>query len=77
MKTKKTMIKGLAIDVLVVEVAQTDARGMLFYRAEIFVRERRTGIERLVRRTRLPGSAAELARTVQEQGVRALEGLAK
>lgn len=77
MKTKKTVIKGLAIDVLVIETVHTDTRGTLFYRAEIHVRERKTGIERLVRRTRLPGSAAELARAVQEQGVRALEGLAK
>lgn len=77
MKTKKTVVRGLAIDVLVLETTHLDARGTLFYRAEIFVRERRTGIERLVRRTRLPGSAAELARAVQAQGVRVLEGLAK
>ncbi len=77
MKTKKTIIKGIAIDVLVIETTHRDVRGTLFYRAEIFVREKKTGIERLVRRTRLPGSAAELARAVQQHGVRVLEGLVK
>ncbi|WP_113048380.1 hypothetical protein [Agrobacterium tumefaciens] len=77
METKKTLIRGLAIDVLIVETMHTDTAGMLFYIAEIHVRERKTGIEKLVRRTRLPGSTAELARAVQAQGVRALEGLVK
>jgi len=76
MKTKKTIVRGLAMDIIVIETVHTDALGTLFYRAEIFVRERRTGIERLVRRTRLPGSAAELARAVQRLGVRALDHLA-
>ncbi len=77
MKTKKTVIKGLAIDVLVIETTHRDAHGTLFYRAEIFVREKKTGIERLVRRSRIPGTGQELARAVQAQGVRALEGLVK
>lgn len=76
METKKTLIRGLAIDVLVVETMQTDASGMLFYVAEIHVREKRTGIEKLVRRTRVPGSGQELARDVQRLGVRALDHLA-
>ena len=41
MKTTKTLIRGLAIDVLVVETMQTDAAGMLFYIAEIHVRSGR------------------------------------
>lgn len=73
MKTKKTLIRGLAIDVLVVETTQTDAAGTLFYFAEIHVREKKTGAEKLVRRTRIPGAAKELAQAVQQRGVRALE----
>jgi hypothetical protein len=75
-KTKKTLIRGLAIDVLVVETTQTDAAGTLFYFAEIHVREKRTGAEKLVRRTRIPGAGQELARAVQQRGVRALDGFA-
>lgn len=76
METKKTLIRGFAIDVLVVETMQTDAAGMLFYVAEIHVRERKTGTEKLVRRTRVPGSGQALARDVQRLGVRALDHLA-
>ncbi|TDX76234.1 hypothetical protein EDE05_117116 [Neorhizobium sp. R1-B] len=75
MKKKKTLIRGLAIDVLVIETMQTDAVGMLFYIAEIHVRERKTGTEKLIRRTRVPGSGEALARDVQRLGVRALDHL--
>ncbi|MFB2567282.1 hypothetical protein [Rhizobium sp. IMFF44] len=73
METKKTIIRGLAIDVLIVETTHADARGTLFYRAEILIRERKTGAQRLVQRTRLPGTANELAKAVQKRGLRALE----
>lgn len=77
METKTTTIKGLAIDVVVVEIMQTDAAGaVLWYVATISIRERRTGIKKHVRRTRVPGSAQELARAVQRLGVRALDHLA-
>jgi hypothetical protein len=75
MKTKTTVVRGLAIDVIVVETIHTDAVSTLFYVATIFVRERRTGTEKLVRRTRIPGSGQELARAVQRMGVRALDHL--
>ncbi|MDP9559933.1 UNVERIFIED_ORG: hypothetical protein J2740_001103 [Rhizobium nepotum] len=73
MKTTTTVIRGLAIDVLVIETVHTDAVGTLFYRAEILIRERKSGAQRLVRRTRIPGTAKELAQAVQQGGVRALE----
>ncbi len=76
MKTKRTLIRGLAIDVVVVETMQADAAGILFYVAEIHVREKRSGNEKLVRRTRIPGAGQELARAVQQLGVRALDHLA-
>jgi hypothetical protein len=77
METKTTTIKGLAIDVLVVEIMHTDAAGaVLWYVATISIRERKTGIEKHVRRTRVPGSGQELARAVQRMGVRALDHLA-
>ncbi|SEH27923.1 hypothetical protein [Rhizobium sp. NFR12] len=76
MKTKTTVVRALAIDVIVVETMHTDAVSTLFYVATIFVRERRTGTEKLVRRTRIPGYGQELARAVQRIGVRALDHLA-
>jgi len=76
MKTKTTVVRGLSFDVIVVETIHTDAVSTLFYLATIFVRERKTGTEKLVRRTRIPGSGRELARAVQRSGVRALDHLA-
>lgn len=76
MKTMTTVIRGLALDVVVVETTQADAVGIAFYYAEILVRERGTGNQRLVRRTRIPGTGKELVKAVQQHGVRALDGLA-
>lgn len=73
MKTTTTLIRGLAIDVLVIETVHADAVGTLFYRAEIVVRHRKTGAQHLVQRTRIPGTAQALARDVQRNGLRALE----
>lgn len=74
MKTMTTVIRGLAIDVVVVETTQADAMGILFYYAEIFARNRGTGTQHLVRRTRIPGAGKQLARAVRQHGVRALDG---
>lgn len=76
MKTRTTTIRGLAIDVLVIETTHTDARGTLFYRAEIVIRERKTGAQRLVRRSRIPGAGQTIAHDVQQRGLRALRTIA-
>lgn len=76
METKTTTIRGLAIDVVVVETMHTDAAGtVIWYVATISIRERKTGTQHLVRRTRVPGSGQALARDVQRLGVRALDHL--
>ncbi|MGH6763751.1 MAG: hypothetical protein ACRECW_19430 [Phyllobacterium sp.] len=76
METKTTTIKGLAIDVVVVETMHTDVTGaVLWYVATISIRERKSGIQKLIRRTRVPGSGQALARDVQRLGVRALDHL--
>ncbi|MBD9385686.1 hypothetical protein IB237_00725 [Agrobacterium sp. AGB01] len=77
MESKKTLIRGLAIDVIVVETMHTDAVGTLFYIAMIYVRHRRTGAQHLVQRTRIPNSGQALARDVQRNGIRALEAFKK
>lgn len=73
MKTITTVIRGIATDVLVIETVQTDAVGTLFYRAEILVLHRKTGAQKLVRRTRIPNTARILARELHLRGLRALE----
>lgn len=75
MNTTTTTIRGLAIDVLVIETMHTDAVGVLFYIAEVVIRERKTGAQRLVRRSRIPGTGRELAIAVQQRGLRALNAL--
>ncbi|MQW06356.1 hypothetical protein GHK45_22295 [Sinorhizobium meliloti] len=77
MQTKTTVVRGLAIDVIVVETTHADAIGaVLWYVATISIRERKTGVQKLIRRTRVPGSGQALARDVQRLGVRALDHLA-
>lgn len=76
METKTTMIRGLAIDVIVIETMHSNGSSILFYSAEIYIRSRRTGAQQLARRTRIPGTGLTLARDVQRMGIRALETLA-
>lgn len=76
MEAKRTVVRGLAIDVVVVEAAHRDASGKhIWYVATIYVRERKTGVQKLIRRTRIPGSGQALARDVQRLGVRALDAI--
>lgn len=77
METKKTVVRGLAIDVIVVETMHTDAVGTLFYIAMIYVRSRKTGAQHLVQRTRIAGTGQALARDMQRNGIRALETFKK
>lgn len=76
METTTTTIKGLAVDVIITETTHRDARGTLFYLATITVRSRKTGVEKIARRSRLPGAGKAIARDVQRLGVRALDRLA-
>lgn len=73
METRKTIVRGLAIDVIVVETMHADSIGHLFYVAMIYVRSRKTGAQRFLQRTRIPNSGQALARDVQRRGMRALE----
>lgn len=76
METTTTIIKGLAVDVIITETTHRDTRGILFYLATITVRSRKTGVEKIARRSRLPGAGKAIARDVQRLGVRALDRLA-
>lgn len=76
METTTTTIRGLAADVIIAETTHRDEHGILFYLAVITVRSHKTGIERVARRSRIPGAGKALVRDVQRMGVRALDGLA-
>lgn len=76
METTTTTIRGLALDVIITETTHRDERGILFYLAVITIKSHRTGVERVARRSRIPGAGASLARDVQRLGVRALDKLA-
>lgn len=76
METTTTTIRGIAFDVLVTETTHRDARGVFFYLAVIAIRSRKTGIEKVARRSRIPGTGKAFARDVERLGVRALNALA-
>lgn len=76
METTTTTIRGLAFDVLVTETTHRDGKGVLFYLVTVVIRSRKTGVERIARRSRIPGAGKTLARDVQRMGVRALDELA-
>lgn len=73
MMTKRTVVRGLSFDLVVVETTQCDRIGPLFYVAAICLLNRKTGTERLIRRTRIPGCAAEIVLDIQNRGLRALD----
>jgi hypothetical protein len=75
METTTTTIRGLAFDVLVTETTHRDGKGVLSYLAIVVLRSRRTGVERIARRSRIPGAGKDLARDVQRLGVRAVDKL--
>lgn len=76
METTTTTIRGLAFDAILTETTHKDAHGVLFYLAVVTLRSRKTGVERVARRSRIPGAGKALARDVQRLGVRALDKLA-
>lgn len=73
MKTKTTVFKGLTFDILVEEQRSDDAQGgRLWYLAAVYVRDR-SGQRHLVRKSRLPGAADELAAMVRRDGLRVFD----
>ncbi|THF50231.1 helix-hairpin-helix domain-containing protein [Allorhizobium terrae] len=76
MEKTTTTIRGLAFDAILTETTHKDAHGVLFYLAVVTLRSRKTGVERVARRSRIPGAGKALARDVQRLGVRALDKLA-
>ncbi|WP_457579086.1 hypothetical protein [Ensifer adhaerens] len=74
MRQTITRIKGLTVNVEVVEVSQSDKNGgIICYFASIYVQVRGSAEKRLVRRSRLPGTAAALKAEIKRDGLRAFD----
>ncbi|MGO7634182.1 hypothetical protein [Rhizobium leguminosarum] len=76
MRQTITRIKGLTVNIEVMEVQQQDAAGgTIWYYAAIYVQRHGSEEKTLVRKSRLPGAAAELKKEIQRDGLRAIDRL--
>ncbi|WP_086994813.1 hypothetical protein [Rhizobium sullae] len=76
MKQTITKIRGLTVNVEVLEVQQQDSNGVtIWYHAAIYVQHRGRSEKRLLRKSRLPGTAAELCKEIQRDGLQAFDRL--
>ena len=74
MRQTITKIRGLRVNVLIEEVHhQHDRGGLICYFASIYIQPHGSAEKRLVRRSRLPGAAAELRKEIQKDGLRAFD----
>lgn len=74
MRQKITKVRGLTVNIEVMEVHQQDANGStLWYYAAIYVQKHGSAEKRLVRQSRLPGAAALLKKEIQRDGLRAFD----
>ncbi|MBY5484674.1 hypothetical protein HFO87_09335 [Rhizobium leguminosarum] len=74
MRQTITKIRGLMVNIEVVEVQQQDANGgTIWYYAAIYIQHRGSAEKTLVRKSRLPGTAQELKREIQRDGLRAFD----
>lgn len=74
MKQTITKIKGLTVNIEVIEVTQMDATGgTIWYFAAIYVQRHGSEEKTLVRKSRLPGTAAQLKQEIQRDGLRAFD----
>ncbi|PZU25051.1 MAG: hypothetical protein DI589_02350 [Shinella sp.] len=76
MRQTITRIRGLTVNIEVLEVHQQDADGgTLWYYAAIYIQPHGSADKRLVRKSRLPGTAAELRKEIQKDGLQAFRKL--
>ncbi|MEY9782037.1 hypothetical protein [Sinorhizobium fredii] len=76
MRQTITRIRGLTVNIEVVEVCQTDQNGgILCYVAAIYVQAHGSTERKLIRKSRLPGAAAELRKAIQKDGLQTFRNL--
>lgn len=74
MKRTITKIRGLTVNIEVVEIDHRDQNGgILCYVAAIYIQAHGSAEKRLVRKSRLPGAAAELKREIQRDGIQTFD----
>ncbi|WP_421477849.1 hypothetical protein [Agrobacterium tumefaciens] len=72
MRQTITRFRGLTVNIEVVEVCQTDQSGVILcYIASIYIQPHGSAKKTLIRKSRLPGAAAELKKEIQRDGLRA------
>ncbi|MGR9310687.1 hypothetical protein ACU8MX_14800 [Rhizobium leguminosarum] len=72
MRQTITRIRGLTVNIEVVEITQNDASGgTLWYFAAIYVQRHGSAEKELIRKSRLPGAAAALKAEIQRDGIQA------
>lgn len=72
MRHKITEIRGLTVNTIIEEVHHEHATGgLICYFASIYIQPHGSAEKKLVRKSRLPGAAAELRREIQRNGIRA------
>ncbi len=74
MRQTITRIRGLTVNIEVVEITQNDASGgTLWYFAAIYLQRRGSAEKELIRKSRLPGAAAALKAEIQRDGIQAFD----
>ncbi|KQT03176.1 hypothetical protein ASG42_24505 [Rhizobium sp. Leaf391] len=74
MRQTITKIRGLTVNVEIIEIHQSDARGgVIWYHAAIYVQRHGSTKRKLVRKSRLPGAAAELQKEIQRDGIQSFD----
>jgi hypothetical protein len=77
MRIDITTIRGLAFNLLIEEAHDRDQQGgTLCYFADIYRQDKASGSKRLIRRSRLPETAAAIRRDVERDGIQALRQFA-
>jgi hypothetical protein len=76
MRQTITKIRGLTVNIEIIEVSHKDLHGgTIWYHAAIWVQRHGSVEKTLVRKSRLPGAAAELRKEIQRDGLRAFDRL--
>ncbi|MBB3945691.1 hypothetical protein GGQ73_001626 [Rhizobium skierniewicense] len=76
MRQTITRIRGLTVNVIIEEVHHHHEKGgLICYIAAIYIQAHGSAQKKLIRKSRLPGAAAELRKEIQRDGIRAFDRL--
>lgn len=76
MRQTITKIRGMTVNVIIEEVHHHHEKGgLICYVAAIYIQPHGSAQKKLIRKSRLPGAAAELRKEIQRDGIRAFDRL--